>query len=74
MTDTEEHIFTAKDGTEYSFSTEEEMKQFAIEYSIMSLVADGYGEYVEIDGEKCFRINDKGRAHLEKLKAEQEKN
>ena len=73
MIDTEEHIFTTKDGKEYSFPTEDEMMEFAVKYSIMTMVSEGYGEYIVVDGEEHFKINDKGIAHLAEMETKKMK-
>jgi hypothetical protein len=64
MVDTEKHIFTANDGTEYPFDTEEEMFAFGVKFAMGNLAARGVVKLTNVNGEEGFEITDKGRRAL----------
>lgn len=64
MSDGEKHVFVTEEGKEFSFDTEAEMTQFAVDLTIKNMVEKGLGEIVLTNGEEVFKINEKGLQYL----------
>lgn len=64
MPDSEKYIFVTETGEEFSFDTEVEMTQFAVDLTIKNMVEKGLGEIVLTNGEEAFKINEKGLQYL----------
>jgi uncharacterized protein YajQ (UPF0234 family) len=55
-----DHVFTTCEGKSYTFDTEVEMKTFAKDHAINTLVSQGKIVVTQIEGEQVIRITRKG--------------